>query len=207
MSKRTSTRQATGSAVTSTDPEASIYPLPLPFVGTPAERTPTSLTERSFNQLCSQFGIPETDALLPNKDQFADRPPSGFVAVNKLMCQIGAIPPFNPFLSDVLRRLAVAPFQLHPNGYAILLGLCVLFERTFQRLPSFEEVCFFYNFVRGKDHPSILYVRSARNRRLILDIPDSAHGFLNQFFYVRCPDTFYGIWMVGGEIDHLIVLF
>ena len=119
------------------------------------------------------------------------------------MCSHGAIPPFNPFLGTFLRRLSIAPSQLHPNGYAILLGLCVLFLRAFNRLPTFEEVRFLCTIGKGRDHSSIMNVKGARNRRLILDLPESAHGFLNQYFYVSCPAGFYSIWREGGEIAYL----
>ena len=119
------------------------------------------------------------------------------------MCLNGAIPPFNNFLEHLLRRLAISPSQLHPNGYVILMGLCVLFGRTFNRLPGFDEICYLCSFTRTKDHPSITVVRSARNRKLIVGLPDTAHGFLTQFFFVRCPPVFYAVWREGSEIVYL----
>ena len=82
----------------------------------PPERIPTTLNQRTFNQLCVQFGIDDADALLPGPNDTADRPPLGFVAVNRQMCLNGAIPPFNDFLQQFLLRLSISPFQLHPNG-------------------------------------------------------------------------------------------
>ena len=38
----------------------------------PPERVPTSLNQRTFNQLCIQFGIAEADALLPRVTDTAD---------------------------------------------------------------------------------------------------------------------------------------
>lgn len=162
-------------------------------IANPPERTPTTLNQRSFSQLCFQFGIREADARLPEDGQFADIAPLGFVTVNRLMCSHGAIPPFNSFLGTFLRQLSIAPSQLHPNGYAILLGLCVHFMRVFNRLPSFEEVRFLCTIGKGKDHPSIMNVRGARNRRLILDLPESAHGILNQYFSVSCPGLLFDL--------------
>ena len=172
--------------------------LPAPLVN-PPERAPTSLSYKVFRQLCAQFGIVESDAILPERNNTADIAPSGFVTINRQMCLSGGILPFNDFFQQLLRQLAIAPSQLHPNGYAILMGLCVLFRRTLDRLPSFGEVCYLCSFSRTKDHPSITVVRSARNRKLIVGLPDTAHGFLTQFFYVRCPPGFYGVWRVGSK--------
>ena len=68
------------------------------LVDNPPERTSTTLSQRAFNQLRIQFGITEADALLPGPNDTADRPPLGFIAVNRQMCLCGAIPPFNDFL-------------------------------------------------------------------------------------------------------------
>ena len=54
-------------------------------IANPPERTPTTLNQRSFSQLCFQFGICEADARLPEYGQFADIAPLGFVTVNRQM--------------------------------------------------------------------------------------------------------------------------
>ena len=74
-----------------------VCPVAIP-IDNPPERTSTALNQRVFNQLRVQFGIAEADALLPGPNDTADRPPLGFVAVNRQMCLSGAIPPFNDFL-------------------------------------------------------------------------------------------------------------
>jgi len=188
--------QASGSNVGET------FPITIPITN-PPERAPTSLTQRDLSRLCYQLGIREADALLPTNDQRADIAPAGFVTVNRQMCSHGAIPPFSDFLASFLRQLSIAPSQLHPNGYAILLGLCVLFSRTLNRLPTSEEIFFLCYFSKGKDHPSIMNVRGARYKGLILDLPETAHGFLTQYFYVNCPAGFYSIWREGGETAFL----
>src|SRR5574338_1362429 len=182
------------------------FPIATPL-NDPPERTPTTLSQKVFRQLCTQFGIAESDALLPGVNDTADRPPHGFVAVNRQMYLSGAIPPFNDCLRELLLRLSISPFQLHPNGYAILLGLCVLFRRMLDRFPSFGEICFLCSFTKTKDHPSITVVRSARNRKLIIGLPESVPGFLSQFFFVRCPPGFYAIWRVGSTIIYFFLCF
>ena len=189
---------ASGSSSQVVEPEG-MFPISQ-MIENPPERTKTTITPRVLLQLCTQFGIADDDVRLPGKTDFADHPPSGFITVNRQMCQCGVIPPFNPFLATLLRRLAISPSQLHPNGYAIIMGLCVLFMRTYQRFPSFKEICYLCTFgTSHKDHTSILYAKGTRNRRLIMDLPESAHGFLSQYFYVKCPAGFYGIWSKAGE--------
>ena len=176
--------------------------IPAPLVN-PPERASTTLLYKTFRQLCTQFGIAEADAILPEKNNNADVAPPGFVTVNRQMCLSGAIPPFNNFLQHLLRQLAIAPFQLHPNSYAVLMGLCVLFGRTLDRLPSVDEIYYLCSSIRTKDHPSIVVVRSARNRKLVVGLPDTAHGFLTQYFYVRYHPGFYAVWREGSKNAYL----
>ena len=60
--------------------EATLIPAPLV---NPPERASTSLSYKVFRQLCTQFGIAEADATLPEKTNTADVAPLGFVAVNR----------------------------------------------------------------------------------------------------------------------------
>ena len=175
------------------------FPAHEPIVD-PPERIKSTVSVRFLKQMCAQFGIAEEDTLLPNATQYADTPSEGYVAVNRQMCLHGAIPPFCPYLEVILRRLAIAPFQLHPNGYAILLGLGVLFMQKCQRLPTFDEICSLclLNF-SNKKNSSIVYAKAVRNRALITKLPESASGFLNQYFYVKCSDSFYRTWGKGGR--------
>ena len=189
---------AFSSTVDAVEQTQDILTIPEPLVD-PPERTKTSLSYKILRQLCAQFGISEEEVILPGESDSANSPPQGYIAINRHMCLAGAIPPFNPFLEEFLRRLRISPFQLHPNGYAILQGLCILFGRTIKRLPTFDEICYLCTFSHNKEHTSILYLRSARSRRLITDLSDSAHGFLNQYFFIRCRPGFYGIWRKAGE--------
>lgn len=151
----------------------------------------------AYKNLCLQFRIRETDAQLPGQNEFGDSPPPGYVAVNRYMLMMGAVPPFNPFLEDILRHLAIAPMQLHPNGYAILIGLYVLFMRVKQRAPSFKEICSLYAFKR-REKPSIIFVEAKRSK-VITDLVESVKGYIDHYCFIRCPDTFLGRWMEGGE--------
>ena len=82
--------------------------LPAPLVN-PPERAPTSLSYKVFRQLCAQFGIAESDAILLERSNTADIAPPGFVTVNRQMCLSGGVPPFNDFFQQLLRQLAIAP--------------------------------------------------------------------------------------------------
>ena len=198
MGRRKKTSQPGDAAQTSVSGASATFPSAR-IIQNPPERTPTTINQKAVTQYCTQHGIPETDALLPTPEQYADSPPTGYVTVNRFMLSLGAIPPFNDYIASTLQSLAIAPCQLHPNGHASLLSLGVLFMKLHQRIPTFEEVCYFFAFVRNKIHTSILFVKGGRGRSFLLDLPESAHGFLSQYFYVRCPPGFYGQWREGGE--------
>jgi len=204
MVKQKKTSQPGSSSQPEVSAEASASGVNVPFqdpvlIQNPPERASTTLNQKIMIQLCTQHGIPESDALLSTPEQYADSPPTGYVTVNRFMLSSGSVPPFNDYIATTLRRLTIAPSQLHPNGHAALLSLGVLFMKLHQRFPTFEEVCYFFTFGKNKIHTSIIFVKGARGRSFLLDLPDSAHGFLTQYFYVRCPAGFYSLWRKGGE--------
>ena len=54
-------------------------------------------------RICLKYGIHKKDTLVPSKTDRPHNPPEGFMAITRLMCMVGAIPPFSPFVVDFLR--------------------------------------------------------------------------------------------------------
>ena len=166
---------------------------------TPADSCVSKLDVDVYHRICKQFSLSEDEVKFPERDDLSDRPPVGYVTVCKGMLQSGAIPPFNPYLEMILKNLAIAPYQLAPNGYFIVTCLYVLFIRVLKREPTFKDICSLYSFkIRKKERPSFIFMES-RKSKVITGLFESIKGFPDQFFYVRCPDNFFGRWAEGGK--------
>jgi len=135
--------------------------------------------------IAAQFGIPRGDLRLPEADGRAYNPPKGYMAWSKMHCWYGAVPPPNTWLSSFVVYLNICPFQLHPNAYAILCSLYIIFQRKYQRAPSNWEVRYLYN-ARGHTRGSpYISLEPATSFRLVLDLYSKLSAFKRQWFYVR----------------------
>ena len=114
-------------------------------------------------------------------------PPKGYMAVTRLMCMVGAIPPFSPFIVDFLRQMRIAPMQLHPNSYAYLHTLYIAYREILGIELTFDDVHFFYNFKhRTRETPSFCYFESVPKRKIISAPFSSKAGDSRlEWFYVK----------------------
>ena len=65
--------------------------------------------------------------LLSGEGVMPYNPPEGYFAYSQYHCMCGAIPQIKAWIISFITYLKVAPFQLQPNSYAILVSLFVIF--------------------------------------------------------------------------------
>ena len=82
---------------------------------------PSSLKEEQLDAISRSFGIDRALMLLPGVGVMPYDPPEGYFAYSRYHCMCGAIHPINAWVVSFLTYLKVAPFQLQPNSYAILV--------------------------------------------------------------------------------------
>ena len=83
----------------------------------------SKLDDIKLKKICLKHGIPWDDVKTPESGDRPHLAPEGYMAISRLMCWVGAIPPFPPIVIETLKRLGIAPMQLHPNAYAALYTL------------------------------------------------------------------------------------
>uniref|UniRef100_A0ACD6ACZ3 Uncharacterized protein n=1 Tax=Avena sativa TaxID=4498 RepID=A0ACD6ACZ3_AVESA len=93
-----------------------------------AERVTSSLcTQAEVDALCEKHGVPREFAARPAGDRRACMPPRpGAVCVYAHALEAGLRFPLHPFFSEALAHFCIAPGQLTPNGWRVLLGFFVL---------------------------------------------------------------------------------
>lgn len=183
------------------------YPQPRFFDRVVTGCRKSTLPFEQYQKMYTRFGFSENEVRFPRKGEMADCPPSGYVAVNYQMLCSGAIPPFNPYLESVLKHLAIAPYQLHPSGYQVLLSLYILFMKVRQQAPTFADVCSLYSFKRREvDGPLFFFLDNVHDR-IITGLTEGAKGFPHQYFFVRCPSKFFGRWAEGGNYSFTLGIF
>ena len=121
---------------------------PQELLVSPPDCFPSSLKEEQLDVISRSFGIDRALMLLPGDGVMPYNPPEGYFAFSRYHCMCGAIPPINAWIVSFTTYLKVAPFQLQPNSYAILVSLFVIFQRRYGRPPSNREIRYLYN-LRG----------------------------------------------------------
>ncbi|KAK9950822.1 hypothetical protein M0R45_006289 [Rubus argutus] len=71
-------------------------------------------------------------------DEFPSYPPPGYVTLYPAMFRIGIRVPFKPPVHDWISELRVAPAQINPNGYRVILSFIVLWREKFNCDPPLD---------------------------------------------------------------------
>ncbi|KAM3194952.1 hypothetical protein ACQJBY_071173 [Aegilops geniculata] len=96
--------------------------------GPAAERITSSLvTQADVDALCRKHGVPREFAARPAGDLRAcSAPPPGAVCVYAHALEAGVRFPLHAFFRDALTHFGLAPGQLAPNGWRVLVGFFAL---------------------------------------------------------------------------------
>lgn len=74
-----------------------------------------------------RYDIPKSIGMrFPRRGETVDNPPKGHVAFYEKMFEFGVRFPLHPFAQESLAEVNIAPAQLAPNGWDILLGCWML---------------------------------------------------------------------------------
>ena len=147
----------------------------------------STMDNERIHRLCLRHGILKKDTLTPSDTDRPHNPPEGYMSVSRLMCMVGAVPPFPPFVVDFLRRMRIAPMQLLPNAYAYLYTLYIAYREILGEEPTFDDIHFFYNFKhRTQETPSFSYFESVPKRKIILlPFSSKAGDPKPEWFYIK----------------------
>lgn len=73
------------------------------ILATPSDSLKSTIDDLKLAQLCLKHGILRRDTELPLKTDLPHNPPEEYMAISRLMCVIGAIPPFLPFVVEFIK--------------------------------------------------------------------------------------------------------
>ncbi|KAL2466088.1 Plus3 domain-containing protein [Abeliophyllum distichum] len=93
------------------------------------------------------YRVPDDiEFVVPGPNDRADDPPLGCVALNQAVLAAGLRLPFPRVVRKFLRKWGIAPTQLCPNGWRILIGFFILWEQLGFPRPSVREFNSLYSF-------------------------------------------------------------
>ena len=130
------------------------------FIANPSDSVPSHISEDMLGRICLRHGLSLDDVLLPGPSDRPHNPPEGYTAFNRHVCAAGKLPPFNEYIREVLSFLGIAPSQLHPNGYASVNSLFIVFMEYLHRPPAPTEIRYLFNFKTRNDYPSFTFLEA-----------------------------------------------
>ncbi|KAK0584270.1 hypothetical protein LWI29_010307 [Acer saccharum] len=100
--------------------------------------------EGELRKYKSRFDIPDSVTLVLPGDRAVWNPPENAVAIYGAMLSCGVTLPLQPFIARFLAEAQIAPAQLAPNSYRILMCLCLMWKLKGYGPPTPREIRHFY---------------------------------------------------------------
>ncbi|KAK0570811.1 hypothetical protein LWI29_006810 [Acer saccharum] len=100
--------------------------------------------EEELRKYRSRFEIPDSVTLMLLGDRVVWNPLENTVAIYGAMLSCGVTLPLQPFIARFLMEAQIAPAQLAPNSYRILMCLCLMWKLKGYGPPTPLEIRHFY---------------------------------------------------------------
>ena len=145
-----------------------------------------SLKIEVFNKFKDRFQFPEgTRARLPRKDEKACAFAHGEVCFYKVAFSCGLRFPVHPFIMKLLQHLNLAPGQLMPNSWRIVISYMVIWTTISDGdMLTVNEFVHLYHLKKSKEFGYYEFVPWDRKSRLIADLPSSFRYWKSRYFFV-----------------------
>ncbi|KAK0586842.1 hypothetical protein LWI29_013227 [Acer saccharum] len=100
--------------------------------------------EGELRKYKSRFDIPDSVTHMLPGDRAVWNPPENAVTIYGAMLSCGVTLPLQPFIARFLAEAQIAPAQLAPNSYRILMCLCLMWKLKGYGTPTPREIRHFY---------------------------------------------------------------
>lgn len=166
----------------------------------PMEAKESRMTLKRLQTLTAKHNIPFDDVLVPTGTARPHIPPDDHMAISVPMCNVGAIPPFPLPIIEFLRRMNLAPMQLSPIAYGLLLSICYLYTRYLKYPPTFNDIAFLFNFRHNETQsPSTLYLEAVRGWKIIEEVPTKVGETKRDWFWIKRQPGCAQYWLQCGK--------
>ncbi|KAL2461837.1 Uncharacterized protein Adt_45257 [Abeliophyllum distichum] len=180
---------SSGRLVEGIDNDEVLSPAPLKSVP-PTSRSAhkPGVNEKQLADWHRMYSVPpEIEFIVPGPNDRADDPPLGCVALNQAVLAAGLRLPFPRIVRKFLREWGIAPTQLCPNGWRILLGFLILWDQFGFPRPSVGEFNSLYSFKSDGRRSGWWYasVKPRTGGSVVTQTPDSIKNWKQFWFFVR----------------------
>ncbi|KAL2472545.1 hypothetical protein Adt_40681 [Abeliophyllum distichum] len=154
---------------------------------------PSEVSEGQLREWHQMYRVPDdVEFIVPGPDDRADDPPLGAVALNQAILAAGLRLSFPWVVRKFLREWRIAPTQLCPNGWRILIGLLVLWDQLGFSRPSIGDFHSLYSFKSDGKRSGWWYasVKARMGGSVVTQTSNSIKNWKKFWFFVRGPWQF-----------------
>ena len=159
-----------------------------------------SLKVEVFSKFKDRFQFPEgTKARLPRKGEKACAFAHGEVCFYEAAFSCGLRFPVHPFIMELLYHFNLAPGQLMPNSWRIVISCMVIWTTIADGdMISVNEFVHLYRLKESREFGYYEFVPWNRKARLVADLPSSFRYWKSRYFFVSgdgwetLPDDLWG---------------
>ncbi|KAL2493074.1 Plus3 domain-containing protein [Abeliophyllum distichum] len=154
---------------------------------------PSEVNEKQLRDWHQAYRVPDDiEFVVPGPNDRADDPPLGCVALNQAVLAAGLRLPFPRIVRKFLGEWRIAPTQLCPNGWRIMIRFFILWEQLGFPRPSVKEFNSLYSFKSDGKRSGWWYasVKAKTGSSVITQTPDSIKNWKKFWFFVRGPWQF-----------------
>ena len=113
--------------------------------------------------------------------------------------------PVHPFITELLGHFGIAPGQLMPNSWRIVVSCIEIWLATTDRdMIKVDELVYLYRLKPSKEHGYYELVPWERRTRIVQDLPSSFRYWKSQFFFVSEDDWETPFDKVWGDLPRLL---
>ena len=145
------------------------------------------IDEAKLKKIAMEFSIPRSVGLrIPREGEKASNPVGSAVAFHPAFLEIGARLPLQPYIRRVLREIGIAPAQLNPNAWRIVIGMYSLWRSMKYPDPTFAEIGHCYSLYSHKSGGDGWWALACKDKRdgepLITGLPSSNKEWKKTWF-------------------------
>ena len=144
---------------------------------------PSTVTCTDLLQFWKHYNIADNFDLLPCdgfKSFINSETPPGFFTFFENFLQCRLVPYFSSFVEEVMICYNIAPTQLHPNAWRLILSfesLCLMHDI----LPMFYIFNYFYALKKRLNSP-IYFIEGRKGRVLLTRLSNKVRGWSDRYF-------------------------
>ncbi|XP_050260106.1 uncharacterized protein LOC126705254 [Quercus robur] len=181
-------------------PSSSHSPVPATARRFHALKENCSLKVEVFSKFKDRFQFPEgTKARLPRKGEKACAFAHGEVCFYEAAFSCGLRFPVHPFIMELLYHFNLAPGQIMPNSWRIVISCMVIWTTIADGdMISVNEFVYLYRLKESREFGYYEFVPWSRKARLVADLPSSFRYWKSRYFFVSgdgwetLPDDLWG---------------